>query len=226
MYSNFNTSTATTTSRSLKRQRDDEPLEPPHHPFASRPYKRSKSENVTQLRRYLIGCASVIFTKNDARQRDAADNLVRTARATSFGKKGYAPSSDLAQKEMVEIYFDNVDRTVVSQSKGNGHAFAPPNWSLMESYIFPWIRVNNPIHNGTISRVHIKHVAFRITEYLATKGLLKIKYTVEEMERDPTLKNVAMGEVRGWWWESDGQFPPSFEPWVRHGAPTPGISLP
>src|SRR5579871_4626040 len=54
MYSNFNTSTATTTSRSLKRQRDDEPLEPPHHPFASRPYKRSKSENVTQLRRYLI----------------------------------------------------------------------------------------------------------------------------------------------------------------------------
>jgi len=213
---------STSAPRPLKRQRD-EPLEPAYELpiLPARPLKRSKSENVTPLRRYLIGCASVIFTKNDVRARDAAGKPVSTRAAN--GKKGYAPSSDLAQKEMVEIYFDNVDRTVVSQSKGNGHEFAPPSWDLMESYLFPWMKYNNPLHNMNLTRVHIKHVAFRLTEYLATKGLIKIKYTPEETESDPTLKNVAMGDVRGWWWEADGDFPPRFESWLDRRASSPSI---
>lgn len=223
MYSNYASTSIPTAAnqRPIKRRRDDDDDDLYVPISMTRPFKRSKSENVTQLRRYLIGCASVIYTKNDARQRDSSGRTLSQTRASS-GKKGYAPSSDLAQSEMVEIYFDGVDRTVVSQSKGNGHEFAPPNWAPMEAYVFPWIRANRTTQGHILTRLHIKHVAFRVMEYLATKGLVTIKYSPEDTERDPTCVNVAMGGVRGWWWESDGDLPQRYMPWVRRGAKIPG----
>src|SRR5271170_2093061 len=160
--------------RPLKRKLSTMDYDPTFRdPISGRPFKRAKSENVSQLRRYLIGCAHLLYVKNDNRDRDNNDIIIPLPNPP---KKAYAPSSDLAQKDMVSLYFDDIDRTVVSQSKSKTHQFATPDWSLMETYLFPWIRVNVGNPQLTLTRIHIKHVAFRIWEYLSNRGDVVIKY--------------------------------------------------
>jgi len=195
-------------SRSLKRtQSVIDFIDDPTY-LAARPFKRSKSENVSQSRRFLIGCAHLIFVKNDARERNDDGDLIPVDVPL---KKAYAPSSDLPQKDMVAIYFDDIDRTVVSQSKSKSHLFAPPDWTRMEIYLFPWIRFNSNNPHLTLTRCHIKHVGFRIWEVLVTRNEIILKY--EEVAGQPL--NMPLGDVRGWWWESDGEYPRGYNEWLQ-----------
>ena len=173
----------------------------------NRPLKRSKSENVSLVKRYLIGCAHLLFVKSDARDRDRDGNLIPPAVTL---KKAYAPSSDLPQKDIVALYFDDIDRTVVSQSKSKCHTFAPPDWSLLEAYLFPWIRANKQNH-VILTRIHVKHVAFRVWEVLAYEDRLIIKY--DDVVGQPD--NIPLGDVRGWWWDSEGDYPRNYRDWEK-----------
>lgn len=183
----------------------------------SRRFKRQKSANVSELRRYLIGCAHLLYVRGDNRDRDDNDILLPLLAPV---KKAAAPSSDISQKEMVSVYFDEVDRSVVSQSKGKNHLFAAPDWSLMESYLFPWILVNNGEHDQhfRLGRLHIKHIAFRIWEYLASEGRVTLKYGDGVVEPE----NVPLGDLRGWWLESDGMLPLGYSHWVQTDGYVPG----
>ena len=172
------------------------------------PQKRSKSENVTVLKRYLIGCAHLLHVKNDPRDRDLNDNLIPPEVEP---KKAPAPTSDLAQTEMVYLYFGKIDRTVVSQSKSKAHVFAAPDFTLLEPYLFPWIRVNLA-NKVLLSRRQIQHVAFRIWEYLANHSRVVVRYDPHDGEH---AKNVPLGDVRGWWWETDGDLPRNYHAWFR-----------
>jgi len=188
------------TSRPLKRKQSTSSSSPGHVP------KRSKSENVSQLKRYLIGCAHLLYVKADSRQRDTHNRLIPVAYPP---KKAYAPSSDFPQKEMVALYFDDIDRTVVSQSKSKSHLFAAPDFSIMYPYLFPWIHFNiSGITQFVPSRRHIRHMAFRIWEYLATDGRVMVKH-----EDGSGEENFPLGDVRGWWWEADGAYPIGYEAW-------------
>jgi hypothetical protein len=186
-------------SHALKRKRsfDNAPFIP------GRQLKRSKSENVSLPNRCTIAIGSVIFAKTDNRERDANGKLVPLSIQV---KKAYAPSSDMAQKDLVTTYFNDIDRTVVSQSKSRTHLFAAPNWGAMEVYLFPWIRANNANPHIALTRLQIKHVAFRIYEYLIRKGRVTIRH-----EEGSGEENVAIGECRGWWWEADGDLPRGYD---------------
>lgn len=174
----------------------------------ARRFKRSKSENVSLLKRYLICCAHLIYVKADTRERDENEKLIPP---TVPLKKAYAPSSDLPQRDIVAVYFDDIDRTVVSQSKSKTHVFAPPSWTLMEAYLFPWIRYNANKPIVALNRCNIKHMAFRIWEYLASHGKTVIKY--DDWATQPP--NVPLGDIRGWWWESDGDKPRKYDAWLQ-----------
>src|SRR5271163_2366275 len=76
--------------------------------------KRNKSENLSQIRRYLICCCHLLYVKSDPRGRDEHDNLIPLSYEPL---KATAPTSAFSQLDMVETYFDCIDRTVVSQSK-------------------------------------------------------------------------------------------------------------
>ena len=193
--------------RPLKRKRSILDFMELQTPFVKgRHLKRAKSENVSLLKRYLIGCAHLFYVKSDTRERDDNEDVIPLAVPL---KKSYAPSSDLPQKDMVALYFDDIDRTVVSQSKSKTHLFAAPNFSILNPYLFPWIRFNSLNPQITLTRLHIKHVAFRIWEYLATQERVVIKY--EDVLGQP--ENVPLGDVRGWWWESDGEYPRGYDAW-------------
>jgi hypothetical protein len=184
-------------------------------PTARNSLKRAKSENVSQLKRYLIGCAHLIYVKADSRERDQDENIIPLGVPI---KKSYAPSSDLPQKDMVALYFDDIDRTVVSQSKSKTHAFAAPDWSIMEPYLFVWIRANESI----ATRSHIKHVAFRLWEGFSGDGRVIIKYG-DELGQP---QNVPLGDVRGWWWDTDGPFPRNYHSWLsQYDGVLPGTVI-
>src|SRR5947207_11675129 len=108
---------------------------------------------------------------------------------------------------MVKLYFDCAHRTMVSQSKKN-YVFATPDWSLLEPYLFPWIR-SHTFDSVGLARNQIKHVAFRIWEYLTTEGRIVTKYEEEQGHH----RNVPLGDVRAWWLQTDGKFPPNYEAW-------------
>ena len=173
-----------------------------------RQLKRSKSENVSLANRYKIASGSLIFVKNDTRERDQNGKVIPPAIPL---KKAYAPSSDLAQKDLVTTYYNNIDRTVISQSKSATHLFAVPDWTIMEAYLFPWIRANNSNPDVALTRLAIKHIAYRIWEYLINKHKVIIRH--DESSR---LENVPLGDVRGWWWESDGDLPKGFDAYDGH----------
>lgn len=196
---------STANARPIKRKSGNVEHDPTYLP--GRHLKRAKSENVSQIKRYLIGCAHLIYVKSDSRGRDDEEHLIPLSTPL---KKAYAPSSDLPQKDMVTLYFDDIDRTVVSQSKSKSHVFAAPDWSIMEPYLFPWIHVNSTISHVILTRNHIKHVAFRVWEYLAGQGRVVIKYG-EGSGRE----NVPLGDVRGWWWETDGDLPRNYDAWFN-----------
>lgn len=199
--------TLTVTPRPLKRKRSILDFTELSTPFViGRHLKRAKSENVSLLKRYMIGCGHLIYVKSDTRERDDNEDIIPLAVPL---KKSYAPSSDLPQKDMVALYFDDIDRTVVSQSKSKSHLFAAPDFSIMNPYLFPWIRYNSVNSQINLTRNHIKHVAFRIWEYLATQKRVPIKY--EDVIGQP--ENVPLGDVRGWWWESDGEYPRGYDAW-------------
>jgi len=191
----------------LKRKRSILDFTELANPFVNgRHLKRAKSENVSLLKRYTIGCGHLIYVKSDTRERDENEDVIPLAVPL---KKSYAPSSDLPQKDMVALYFDDIDRTVVSQSKSKSHLFAAPDFSIMNPYLFPWIRFNSMNPQINLTRIHIKHVAFRIWEHLATQKRVVIKY--EDVMGQP--ENVPLGDVRGWWWESDGEYPRGYDAW-------------
>jgi len=205
-------------SRLLKRKRSIADFNSDSPFISSRgPFKRSKSENVSLLKRYLIGCAHLIWVKHDPRERDSNENLIISGDPP---KKAPAPSSDLAQIEMVGLYFNGIDRTVVSQSKSKSHLFAPPNFSTLEPYVFPWIRINNNA-GVSLSRGHIRHIAFRVWEYLATHGEIVLRYENE----DDLPGNMPLGDIRGWWWEGDGPNPRNYDAWYQqYDGSLPGMA--
>ena len=210
--------TSSNSSQLLKRKRSITDFNSDHLSISNRgPLKRSKSENVSLLKRYLIGCAHLIWVKNDPRERDSNENLIIP---DDLPKKAPAPSSDLPQIEMVTLYFDGIDRTVVSQSKSKSHLFAPPNFTLLEPYIFPWIRINSDA-GVCLSRGHIRHIAFRVWEYLANHGEIVLRYEIE----DGQPENKPLGEIRGWWWESDGPNPRNYDAWYQqYDGNLPGMA--
>ena len=210
--------TSTTPTRALKRKRNTTNNDPDSFftPSGGRhgPNKRTKSENVSLLKRYLIGCAHLLWVKSDPRDFDESENLIHPEEPQ---RKAPAPSSDLPQVEMVALYFGGIDRTVVSQSKSKSHLFAPPDFSMLEPYLFPWIRVNG----NNITRAHIKHIAFRIWEYFAAHGKVVLRYEVGRGQPE----NMPLGNLRGWWWESDGDVPRNYHAWYRsYDGNLPGIS--
>jgi hypothetical protein len=160
----------------------------------------------------------LLYVRGDNRERDGNEHLLPLLEPV---KKAAAPSSDISQKDMVSLYFDEVDRSVVSQSKGKNHVFAAPDWKLMEAYLFPFIRVNSENRQFKVGRLHIKHVAFRIWEHLATEGRVTLKYGNDDEEPE----NVPLGDLRGWWLESDGFLPRGYSQWERCKGDVPGIFL-
>lgn len=228
------TYTMSTSSRTLKRKQSAADIGTSDSPFTptrnnrQNNGKRIKSENVSLLKRYLIGCAHLIWVKSDPRERDSNETLMIPAEPP---KKATAPTSDLPQIEMVMLYFNGIDRTVVSQSKSKSHLFAPPDFGMLEPYLFPWIRINSPQASSSsaslgfsvvLTRGHIKHVAFRIWEYMVTHGKVVVRYDVGEDQPE----NMPLGEIRGWWWETDGDFPRNYEKWFsQYDGNLPGPCL-
>lgn len=196
------------TSGSLKRAIID------NNPAIAATYqpKRMKREKVSKLKRYLICCAHLIYVKKDPRKRDPDGNLVHV-------EMSEIPTSELSQEDLVTLYFDGLHRSIVSQSKSKKYSFAAPDWLAMESYLFPWISLNTNNHSTTLTRKHIKHMAFRIWEYLANQDRVVIKY-----KDNLRSKNVPLGDVRGWWWVTDGKFPLNYRMWKsQHDGYLPGM---
>lgn len=190
---------------------------------STRVAKRAKSENLKPEDRYLIAAATVIFTRGDLRPRDAYGELLLPNR---HGRRANAPTSDMSQSDMVALYFNHIDRTVVSQSKGKGHTFAPPDWQQMESYLFPFLLANLGRHTAELDRVVIKHIAFRIHRILMLQKRVIWRYSREDLNSEPRKVNVEFGKLRGWWWESDGDLPPRYMDWTCRPTKTvPGNTL-
>ena len=196
----FSTST---NLRPLKRKASNDNNDPP---VAPRQFKRGKSENLTIETRYLICCAHLIYARADRRDRDLHDNVIRPDDQVD-GKKAYAPSSDMSQVVQSKLYFNDIDRTVCSQSKTLPHKFLPPVWNILEAYLFPWIFFN--AHVPHVGVHHIKHVAYRIWEQLTRRG------QIELFDDADFTNNVPLGRVRGWWWESDGLMPRGYQQWAQ-----------
>jgi hypothetical protein len=167
--------------------------------------RKPKSSNLTFAERFLIACLSLIWLKTDKRDRDVHGRVIATARGRS--RKAYAPKSDLNQAQIIELYFTGLDRTVMSQSKTAPHAFAPPDWRLMESYLFPWISFNRQA-SITITRPQIKHIAFRLFEYWTHKGQVVMYH-----EPHTGLANQHFSDVPGWWELTDDGLPNRFPEW-------------
>lgn len=175
--------------------------------------KQSKYTGMSQSKRYLIGCAYIIYVREDKRSRDIQGNILPSQKACR------PPASELSQKDMVELYFDNIDRSIVSQSKSK-HVFAAPDWTLMHVYLFPWIHVHTTNTQFHPTRKHIKHIAFRIWEYLVSDGRVVIKHD----DRTRQSHNIPLGDVRGWWLETDGDYPRGYKQWLEsYDGTVPGV---
>ena len=177
-------------------------------PYA--PHRRPERLTISPETRYLIGCACLIYVKMDRRPRDRHENLLEI---NSFSKSQLRSTSDYPRRQITNLYF-GLERINVSNATGSGHLFAAPNWDIMEAYLFPWILANMAGHEVTMTRMHIKHVAFRIWEYLVENGKVPLWY-----ERDVGKPaNVLLGRVRGWWPDTDGEFPRKFHLWYHQGS--------
>jgi hypothetical protein len=151
------------------------------------------------MQRLLICCAALIWVRTDQRERDpATDELV----PKEVNKKS-SPSSDMSQTDLVRTYFNNIDRTVISQSKW-GHKFARPDFRPINVYLFPFIRFN-----PNISRGQILHVAYRIWEYLVMAG----KAGEIRLHGVDAKDNVQLGALRGWWEETTSLKPKGYDAW-------------
>jgi hypothetical protein len=180
--------------------------------------RKPKSANLTNSARFLIACLSLIWVKTDKRERDQYGRIINGARIG----KAYSPKSDLNQAQLMDLYFSGLDRTVMSQSKTAPHAFAVPDWRLMEAYLFPWISFNSPPEDyatpepGTkpqpkkgATRHQIKHMAFRIWEYWTEKQQVLISH-----QANSGLVNEHFSDVRGWWEYSEDQpHPEKYAEW-------------
>lgn len=165
------------------------------------PYQTRKS-NTPFIKRYLMWSSHLIFLRDDSRKRVAHNNFPPQSRRFLY---------DLTQEEIASVYFDNANRTIIARSKTDAHKFANPDWSLMEAYLLPWIHFNSLRTHVFPTRMQIKHMAFRIWEFLATQGRVALKH--KEREGLPKL-NVAFGDLRGWWLETDGQLPCNYGHWI------------
>src|SRR5438270_4402701 len=96
--------------------------------------RKPKSANLTLAERFLIACLSLIYIKEDKRERDPMGQLIS---AQDYPAKSYAPKSDISQSSLIDLYFRGLDRTVMSQSKGHPHAVAAPDWSVLGDSLLP-----------------------------------------------------------------------------------------
>ena len=157
-----------------------------------------------EIQHYLIRCAYLIFVRKDERRRDKDGRLVDL---NKFGRKSHV-SSDISQKDLETIYFRGMERSSKSRSK-SFYTFQPPDWSLWEPYLFPWIHRCEPDLVVPLMRKLIKHMAFCIWEYFTIQG----KVTIKEMGNNKDNRDVRLGNVRGWWLESDGDRPLNYLSW-------------
>ena len=174
-------------------------LSPFNMPTATTQKKRSKSANVSIVQRFLICCCALIWVRTDQRERDPeTDELI----PKEVNKRG-SPSSDLSQSDIVRTYFNNIDRTVISQSKWS-HKFARPDFSHINAYLFPFIRFN-----PNISRGQILHSAYRIWEYL----VLANRTGPVRFQGAKAVQNIQLGAPRGWWEEATTVRPRGYDTW-------------
>lgn len=167
--------------------------------------RKPKSANLTLPERFLIACLSLIFLQKDKRARDFRGRVVDKQ---MYSLKAYAPKSDISQANLIDLYFRGLDRTIMSQSKGHRHAFAAPNWRLVEAYLFPWLSYNVE-QDSPPTRVQIQHLAYRILECLTMMGKVVMFH-----EPDSGLENKNFGDLPGWWELADGEdIPPRFAEW-------------
>jgi hypothetical protein len=172
--------------------------------------RRPERLTISSETRYLIGCACLIYVKIDRRPRDRHERLLEI---DSFGKSQLRATSDYPRRRITDLYF-GLQRVNVSNATGSGHLFAAPNWEIMEAYLFPWILANMAGHEVTMTRMHVKHVAFRIWEFLVKNGKVPLWY--ERGVGQPG--NVLLGRLRGWWLDTDGEFPRKFHTWYHQGS--------
>lgn len=182
--------------------------------------RKPKSANLTFAERFLIACLSLIWLNKDERDFDAHGRVIPSP-DDRRSVKAYAPKSDLTQSTVMDLYFTGLDRTVMSQSKGESHAFAIPDWSLMESYLFPWLSFNRR-QQPYPTRTQTQHLAFRILECL-TQGDRVVLYHEPHTGRT----NDHFQDVRGWWPYTVENAPPErYEEWHEHWAgDLPGTRL-
>ena len=111
----------------------------------------------------------------------------------------------------------SIERSTISHSNSH-YKFYPPDWSHLELYLFPWILEHDTVSSVNLSRMCIKHMAFRFWEYLTTNGKVPIKV-------DEKIKNVPLGGVHGWWLEDEGDRPSNYLSWrVQYNGNIPSKS--
>lgn len=172
------------------------------------PVHEMKPKTISPLKHYLIGCAHLLYITYDTRNEDVEEQTVGGVR------RCYA----LQQQIIVDLYFDGIHRSNIALSR-KVYSFAAPDWSLLEPYLFPWIRLNIRSRPGCLTKLHIRHVAFRIWEYLATHdgGVINV-------EKDQ--HNIPLDKIRGWWWDIDGGLPPNYMEWDRcYNGYLPGMCI-
>ena len=182
--------------------------------------RKPKSANLTFVERFLIACLSLIFLHKDEREFDQDGRLIPSPDDKRSGK-AYAPKSDLNQFIVMDLYFTGVDRTVMSQSKGENHSFAIPDWNLMESYLFPWLSFNRR-QRPYPTRTQTQHMAFRILEYLTQRDQVVMYHEPASGRTNEHFQNV-----RGWWpFTAENATPERYEDWNRSWAgDLPGTRL-
>ena len=180
-----------TTSGGIKRKRDNGSKK-----------RSNKSANISMIIRFLMATCFLIMADEDKRERNVNGELTEKQ---SKGKKRQSHVSAMTQTAMTELFFDGVDRSLVSVCLWSYH-FVRPNFEYLNPYLFPFIR-----SNPNITRSQIQHVAYRIWEYLVNANRVgPIKYTGDE------AKNmVPLGEVSGWWLETDGDKPNGYQVWCK-----------
>ena len=118
---------------------------------------------------------------------------------------------DFSQQEIISTYFDGISKPNASLRKRKRSRFASPDWSILQSYLFSWIYLNQSTPNGNTFREHIKHIAFHIWVYLTMQDRVIIKLEGTEQEND----NVWLRDLRGWWLKTEGKFPRDYEAWLK-----------
>ena len=105
---------------------------------------------------------------------------------------------------MAKLYFrrpsPNISRSLWK------YRFGYPNFELLNPYLFLFIRAN-----PNISDYQIRHIAYRIWEYLVKADRAgPIQYPSDEAN-----DMVLYGEIQGWWLETDGNKPRGYQAWCN-----------